>query len=78
MGFHLSKAQPEGQFLVARLSGPRGPLQSGVNLPRRNSPDIVVAILNGRQPVVLTASKLMADTRLPLSWDAQRKALGFA
>ena len=42
------------------------------------APDIVVAILNGRQPVALTASKLMADTRLPLDWSGQRKALGFA
>ncbi len=42
------------------------------------APDIVVAILNGRQPAVLTATKLMADTRLPLAWTEQRKALGFA
>lgn len=42
------------------------------------APYIVVAILNGRQPVVLTASKLMADTRLPLDWSGQSKALGFA
>ena len=42
------------------------------------APDIVVAILNGRQPAALTATKLMADTRLPLAWTEQRKALGFA
>ena len=42
------------------------------------APDIVVAILNGGQPAVLTANKLMADTRLPLAWTEQRKALGFA
>jgi site-specific DNA recombinase len=42
------------------------------------SPDIVVAILNGRQPAALTANKLMADTRLPLAWAEQRIALGFA
>jgi site-specific DNA recombinase len=42
------------------------------------APDIVVAILTGRQPAAFTANKLMADTRLPLSWDEQRKALGFA
>ena len=41
------------------------------------APDIVVAILNGRQPAGLTARKLMADTRLPLEWSEQRKALGF-
>jgi len=42
------------------------------------APDVVVAILNGRQPVTLTASKLTADTRLPLAWVDQRKALGLA
>jgi len=42
------------------------------------APDIVVAILNGRQPAGLTATKLMADTRLPLGWSAQRLELGFA
>ena len=42
------------------------------------SPDIVIAILTGRQPVTLTARKLMADTRLPLEWSEQRKAMGFA
>ncbi len=42
------------------------------------APDIIVAILNGRQPLALTATKLMADTRLPLDWAEQRKALGFA
>jgi site-specific DNA recombinase len=42
------------------------------------APDIVAAILDGKQPVALTATKLMADTRLPLDWRAQRAALGFA
>ena len=41
------------------------------------APDIVIAILNGRQPVGLTARKLMADTRLPLERSEQRTALGF-
>ena len=42
------------------------------------APEIVVAILNGRQPVGLTTNKLMADTRLPLAWADQRASLGFA
>jgi site-specific DNA recombinase len=42
------------------------------------SPDIVAAILAGKQPPGLTANKLMADTRLPLDWRDQRAALGFA
>jgi len=41
-------------------------------------PDIVAAILAGKQPAGLTANKLMADTRLPLDWRDQRAALGFA
>jgi hypothetical protein len=42
------------------------------------APEIVMAVLNGRQPVGLTATRMMADTRLPLDWTEQRKALGFA
>jgi site-specific DNA recombinase len=42
------------------------------------APDIVAAILNGKQPADLTANRLMADTRLPLDWCAQRAVLGFA
>ncbi len=42
------------------------------------APDIVAAILAGKQPPRLTANKLMADTRLPLDWRDQRAALGFA
>jgi site-specific DNA recombinase len=41
------------------------------------APDIVAAILAGKQPPGLTANKLMADTRLPLNWQVQRAALGF-
>jgi hypothetical protein len=61
-------------------------MQEGIGAPyaarlmRLNflGPDIVVAILNGRQPLAVTATKLMADTRLPLDWSEHRKALGFA
>jgi site-specific DNA recombinase len=42
------------------------------------SPDIVAAIVAGKQPAGLTANNLMADTRLPLDWRDQRAALGFA
>jgi hypothetical protein len=40
------------------------------------APDIVEAILQGRQPVELTALRLKR-TRLPLSWVEQRRLLGF-
>ena len=41
------------------------------------APDLVAAILAGKQPSGLTANKLMADTRLPLEWQDQRAVLGF-
>jgi site-specific DNA recombinase len=42
------------------------------------APDIVSAILSGKQPPELTARRLMDDTRLPLDWNQQRRCLGFA
>jgi len=42
------------------------------------APDIIQAILDGRQPRDLTADKLVAHSRLPLAWHDQRTALGFA
>ncbi len=41
------------------------------------APDIVCAILDGRQPARLTAARLIRITQLPLDWSGQRKALGF-
>ena len=42
------------------------------------APDITEAILDGRQPLDLTADKLLALSRLPLTWCEQRTVLGFA
>ena len=42
------------------------------------APDIIQAILDGRQPRDLTADKLLAHSRLPLTWHEQRRVLGFA
>jgi DNA invertase Pin-like site-specific DNA recombinase len=42
------------------------------------APDITEAILDGRQPRDLTADKLLAHSRLPLTWHEQRTVLGFA
>ena len=42
------------------------------------APDITEAILDGHQPPDLTADKLLAHSRLPLTWHEQRTALGFA
>ncbi len=40
------------------------------------APDIVEAILDGKQPVELTAEKLKRLRSLPYSWEDQRKVLG--
>lgn len=40
------------------------------------APDIVAAILQGRQPIELTAARLMRVRDLPISWAEQRQRLG--
>jgi site-specific DNA recombinase len=40
------------------------------------APDIVEAILSGRQPPDLTAKTLFKRVDLPLDWQAQRALLG--
>lgn len=49
------------------------PADSATEAPAR--PDIVEAILDGRQPADLTVQKLLRC--LPLAWSKQRKQLGF-
>ena len=41
------------------------------------APDIVSAILEGRQPEPLTARQLIRNSGLPLGWNEQRQQLGF-
>jgi hypothetical protein len=41
------------------------------------APDITDAILDGRQPIELSATRLSAMSKLPLDWPTQRTALGF-
>ena len=41
------------------------------------APDIAAAILEGRQPDVLTSTRLRAVPDLPLGWADQRALLGF-
>ena len=41
------------------------------------APDITAAILEGRQPVELTARSLLRCSELPIGWEGQRRALGF-
>jgi site-specific DNA recombinase len=41
------------------------------------APDIIEAIIEGRQPPELTANKLVRVKKLPISWADQREHLGF-
>jgi site-specific DNA recombinase len=41
------------------------------------APDIVTAIVEGRQPPSLTGRRLLRVTDLPLDWPGQRRVLGF-
>ena len=42
------------------------------------APDIITAIINGKNPSQLTAKKLMRlTTQIPTDWVEQRKLLGF-
>ncbi len=41
------------------------------------APDITQAILQGREPPILTARTLVRYTRVPIDWDEQRSRLGF-
>jgi site-specific DNA recombinase len=42
------------------------------------APDIITAILDGRQPVQLTARHLLRCVDIPLEWQQQRHFLGFS
>ena len=42
------------------------------------APDIIEAIVEGRQPPELTANKLIRIKNLPIGWSGQREALGFS
>ena len=42
------------------------------------APDITAAILDGRQPLQLSRQRLARTAALPMNWQSQREALGFA
>ena len=42
------------------------------------APDIISAILDGRQPAALTRQRLARVSKLPMDWAEQRQLLGFA
>ena len=89
---HLIAAVAQGRQWFAQIGG--GDVQSIRDLAERNgvnqgdvsriiplgllAPDIVEAILAGRQPIDLTAKRLKRVPDLPVSWAEQRRLLGFA
>lgn len=42
------------------------------------APEILTAIISGKQPADLTRARLIKMPRMPLGWQDQRAALGFA
>ncbi len=88
---HLFAAVAQGRHWFAQIRG--GEVQSVRDLAERHgvnqgdvsrilplgllAPDIVEAILAGRQPTELTAARLKRVRDLPLSWAEQREILGF-
>jgi hypothetical protein len=42
------------------------------------APDIVSAIVEGRQPAMLTGRRLLRATNIPIAWAEQRKLFGFS
>ncbi len=89
---HLIAAVAQGRHWFAQIRG--GDVQSVRDLAERQgvnqgdvsrilplgllAPDIVEAILAGRQPIELTAKRLKRIRDLPVSWAEQRRLLGFA
>jgi hypothetical protein len=64
--------------MIERLGVARGRLTSLVRLSYL-APDILHAILEGRQPIELTPSRLLRLSKdLPHDWKEQRFFLGFA
>ncbi len=64
---------------IASVAGDHGKCRTRLGKLVRLSclaPDIVTAIVKGRQPKSLTA-KSLSNVTLPLAWDEQRKKLGF-
>ena len=88
---HLIAAVSQGRYWLAQIMG--GEIKSITELAKRDgadrtdigraipfaylAPDIVEAILDGRQPAELTAARLKRVRDLPVSWAEQRQVLGF-
>jgi hypothetical protein len=75
----LQKAEATRQQLFAVADPDQRPDRAAERMARLAflAPDIVAAILEGRQPPSLTSRRLLKYTSVPLDWKSQRLALGF-
>lgn len=79
----LAQAQAAQQMVIAGNAAPSIERYSKGHISRLIriswlAPDIVSAIVEGRQPKVLTGRRLLRAAGLPMDWAAQRAFLGFA
>lgn len=80
---HMARSGLEGatDLSIAELAEAQGVSSDYFRVLLRISylaPDIVAAILEGRQPVQLNRQRLARATNLPIDWDEQRDAFGFS
>ena len=75
----LQKAEAARQQLFAITDPGQRPDRAAERVARLAflAPDIVAAILEGRQPPSLKSRRLLKYTSVPLDWKDQRQALGF-
>ena len=74
----LSGSDDSIEAMIGRLGMNKGRLTSLVRFSYL-APDIVRAILEGRQPIELTPTRLLRRSKeLPRDWKEQRHVLGFA
>ena len=75
----LQKAEAARQQLFATTDRDQRPDRTAERIARLAflAPDIVAAILEGRQPPWLTSRRLLKYTSVPLDWKDQRQVLGF-
>ena len=75
----LQKAEATRRQLFATLNPAQRPDREAERIARLAflAPDIVTAILEGRQPPSLTPRRLFKYASIPFDWESQRQTLGF-
>ena len=73
----LETSAPISVADLARMNGVSSSYFTRVLRLAYLAPDIVEAVVRGRQPVDLMANQLVRMQDLPLDWPGQRESLGF-